>query len=97
MPKELPVGVAQAIVLKALGETAATWAQAEAIFAHYGIIVRAQRQGRTSVPLVSERSQERGGWSPDGEDGWSVPALPSKLTPAQRAALQPYWQEARRD
>jgi hypothetical protein len=96
MPKDLPVGVAQSAVLKALGETAHTWSQAEAIFERYGIVVRAKRQGRTSVPVVSERKQDLGGWTDYGDyDG--VDPLPSKLSPAQRAALAPYWQDSRRD
>jgi hypothetical protein len=93
MPRELPVGVAQSLVLKALGERAHTWSQAEAIFEEYGIVVSTKRAGRTSVLVVRERRQkDLGGWTESG-DYERVPPLPSKLAPEQREALACYWQD----
>lgn len=91
MGKDLPVGVAQQIVLDILDKTAHTWSQAERIFEAHGIVVRGVRQGRTSVPRVWERPGDQGGWNPGHEDGYSTDLRPSQLTPEQRAALAPYW------
>ena len=94
MGKDLPVGVAQQTVLDILGTRAASWSVAERIFAEHGIAVKAQRQGRTSVPRVREAGYDRGGWNPGGEDGYGGGPSPLKLTPEQREALAPYWVES---
>ena len=92
MSKELPVGVAQQMVLNALGapQSVNTWDKAKRYFSEIGIIVGAARDGRGSKPWVREDTRALGGWNPGNEDGWSAP---SKLTPEQRAALAPWWVE----
>jgi hypothetical protein len=95
MPKELLVGVAQKKVLDALGiEGIDTWEGAKRCFAELGIIVASRRVGRSSEPLVWEVEHTRGGWNPGHEDGWSESAPASRLTPAQREALEKWWRKS---
>jgi hypothetical protein len=93
MARELPVGVAQKVVLDILipDNRIQYWNTAEARFAEFGITVRSRRAGRTSVPVVSPKSPDRGGWNPGGEDGYSGSGDGVRLTDDQRAALAPYW------
>lgn len=92
MARDLPVGKAQQIVLNALGITGIqTWSGAEATFEDLGIIVRAQRVGRSSEPRVRRRNTAGAAANLGGDydtwDAWD------NLTDEQRAALQPFWED----
>jgi hypothetical protein len=89
----MPVGVAQKTILDILipDNEIKYWNTAETRFAEFGIVVRAKRVGRTSVPVVSAKSPDHGGWNPGGEDGYSGSGDGVKLTAEQRAALAQYW------
>lgn len=93
MARELPVGVAQKVILDILipGNGIQYWSTAEKRFEEFGITVRSRRVGRSSVPVVSAKSPDRGGWNPGGEDGYSGSGDGARLTAEQRAALAPYW------
>lgn len=68
MAKDYPVGSAQEKVLNALGLTATGFSDAERIFNEIGIEVTSKRVGRSSEPVITEKSSTRGGWnSGDGE------------------------------
>lgn len=85
-----PVGAAQSIVLKALGETASTFQEAERVFETYRLRVTSKRVGRTSVPEVKERGNFEGAFNRYGEgETWTVECKP--LTAEQRAALEQYF------
>lgn len=58
-----PTGVAQQIILDALGIEAESFGHANAIFNALGITVLAKRQGRTSVPEVIKNDLSGGGFS----------------------------------
>lgn len=88
MSKPLPVGVAQQVILTALGLEASSFDHAEQRFATLGIVVKPVRQGRTSVPQVRIKDRHDGGFTRDG-DGESWRAY-GDLSPAQVAALAPY-------
>lgn len=77
--RDYPVGKAQQMVLDALGLTATGFGDAERIFNEIGIAVASKREGRTSVPVVTNR-QIAGGVGPDGE-GWSHRVSKFDLTP----------------
>jgi hypothetical protein len=65
-----PVGKAQQMVLDALGKRASTFQEAEAIFESLGIVVSSRREGRSSVPVITEVGFG-GGWNPGGDgDDW---------------------------
>lgn len=69
-----PVGKAQKMVLDALDLTAKDHSDAKRIFAELGIEVTSRREGRKSVPVVTEKTNRlAGGWNPggDGADGIS--------------------------
>lgn len=70
-----PPGVAQQIILDALGIQANNFSHANAIFEAIGIGVGHKRVGRSSVPVVSKLDRSGGGFNLDGEgeawDDWS--------------------------
>ena len=68
--REYPVGKAQQMVLDALNMTAANHREAEHLFESLGIVVASKRQGRTSVPAITIKSRQIGGFDASG-DGWS--------------------------
>jgi glutaredoxin len=70
--RDYPVGKAQQTILTSLNLTATGHSDAERIFNELGIIVATRRQGRKSVPVVTLRDTEIGGFTADG-DGWSAP------------------------
>ena len=90
MGRDMPVGAAQGVILAALGRTASSWQSAEAIFAELGIVVRAVREGRHSVPRVKLARPAGGGFNEEGE-GETWPA-DVRLSAEQRAALAPWWE-----
>lgn len=67
MAKDYPVGSAQEKVLNALGLTATGFSDAERIFNEIGIEVTSKRVGRTTEPVVTEKSTSRGGWNSGGD------------------------------
>jgi hypothetical protein len=67
MAKHYPVGKAQQIVLDALDLSADSFGEADKIFAEYGLMVIAKRQGRKSVPEVYLLDATIGGWTPGGD------------------------------
>jgi hypothetical protein len=87
MAHEYPVGKAQQQVLAILvPERKVMWAStAEAIFADFGISVRAKRVGRGSQPVVTIHATSAE-WNGNG-DADVVPAL-NALTPAQIEILK---------
>lgn len=95
MAKELPVGVAQKVILDILipGNNIQYWSTAQKRFEEFGITVNSKRVGRGGVPVVYPRNPDRGGWNPGGEDGYSGSGDGVKLTAEQRAALAPYWKD----
>ena len=67
--KQYPVGKAQQMVLDALELTATGNVDAERIFEQLGLVVASKREGRKSVPSITKREIERGGFH--NGDGWS--------------------------
>lgn len=66
-----PPGVAQQIILDALGIQANNYAHACEIFKALGIGVGHKRVGRSSVPVVSKLDQSGGGFNIHGEgESW---------------------------
>ena len=68
--RDYPVSKAQQMVLDALGMTASGYSDAQDKFEELGLVVSSKRQGRSSVPAITVKSRETGGWNPGG-DGWS--------------------------
>jgi hypothetical protein len=69
---DFPAGKAQQQVLAALGMTGFyTAAGANEVFESLGLMVRAVRQGRASVPQITLKSRYAGGWNEGGDgDSW---------------------------
>lgn len=67
MAKDYPVGSAQGKVLNALGLTATGFSDAERIFGEIGIEVTSKRLGRTTEPVIAQKSATRGGWNSGGD------------------------------
>ena len=81
--RDYPVGKAQQIVLDALGITATGHSDATQKFDDLGIAVSSKRQGRKSVPVVSEKgegSQRNYGGDFDTWDSGASKATLSKLS-----------------
>ena len=70
---EYPIGKAQRMVIEALGLNAETFAEAEEMFANRGLIVKAVRQGRRSVPSITLMDTDGGAMNSDGEgESWDI-------------------------
>jgi hypothetical protein len=83
-----PVGVAQKLVLDALGVQRSTFAGANAYFESIGIVVASKRVGRTSMPVVTIKPRTTGGFTREGEgETWQAY---DDLTAEQLAALTPW-------
>lgn len=67
--RDYPTSKAQDQVLEALGLTATGYGDAERKFKALGLNVVAVRQGRKSVPGITQLDSETGGFH--NEDGWS--------------------------
>jgi hypothetical protein len=71
--KKTAPGVAQQVILNALGIDAESFGHANAIFDALGITVIAKRVGRSSVPEVIKRDLSGGGFNLDGEgEAWDL-------------------------
>ena len=70
---DYPVGKAQRMVLEALGLNADSYSEAEELFVQRGLIVKAIRQGRKSVPAITLMDTEGGAMSTGGDgDSWDI-------------------------
>lgn len=65
--RDYPTGVAQDVILKALGLRASGFKDAVRIFAKIGITVSSKRVGRSSVPVVTRLDPYGGGWNAGGD------------------------------
>jgi len=81
-----PVGKAQKQVLEALGRgDIQTFQGAEDFFESIGISVTAKREGRASVPVVSQRDSTGGGFNAYGEgETWDMGYKKVDLSPLSR-------------
>jgi len=88
--RENPVGVAQQTVLDALEMKAGSFQDANRQFSALGIVVNAKRQGRTSVPVITEAEQGRWNRMPGGDyDGPSAVKISADI----RGRLAQWWAE----
>ena len=76
MARDYPLSKTQETVLKALGMTATGYGDAERQFERLGLVVSSKRQGRATVPVITVKDRESGGFSAGG-DGFSFTKYPN--------------------
>ena len=70
---EYPMGKVQRMVIEALELNSDSFSEAEELFVQRGLIVKAVRQGRKSVPSITLMSTEGCSMNADGEgDSWDI-------------------------